>query len=431
MEPVELSRVMEEMLAPYAPASVAWQARVHHTLSRRFPDRYVFRIYEDLEDLHAWLRCAIGDRFRAEIFNCLSYDEDRESAKVTPEGGWLELVWEQRPYLIVSFRAHTTRYPHTFSWGVCGCREEAEALINAVGRHSRNHRARVMVFSDGDWEEAPRLELGLRSYSWSSIILPPSTRDRVQRSAELFFASEQLYRDLEIPWKLGFLLVGPPGTGKTLATKVLASTCEVPFLYVRGLQCFSDRHLDANTLRTMFQGARERGPCILCLEEVDSLIPEGLRSAFLNELDGIEEDYRGVLTVATTNHPERLDAALLHRPSRFDYRFEFPLPGDEERRRFIRMWTDRLYGLGFLDHPAEVTEPLVRPSRGMSHAYLKRVMVGTAMRMHLESERGDEAFTRISSEEVEDAARDRTAGRRAESLCSETVPAGRFGFQPD
>ena len=73
----------------------------------------------------------------------------------------------------------------------------------------------------------------------------------------------------------------------------------------------------------MFRGARERGPCLLCLEDVDALVTDDLRSTFLNELDGLDEEYRGVLTVATTNHPEKLDPALLQRPSRFDYRIEF------------------------------------------------------------------------------------------------------------
>src|SRR5207302_1682193 len=186
------------------------------------------------------------------------------------------------------------------------------------------------------------------------------TRARIRGAAERFFYSERVYSDLGIPWKLGFLLVGPPGTGKTLTTKILANSCGVPFLYVRGLNSFCGDKPDNGTVREMFEGVRERAPCILCLEDVDSMVTEEVRSTFLNELDGLEETYRGVLTVATTNHPERLDPALLHRPCRFDYRFEFPLPNEEQRRAFVRHWVARLAELGYLTAGDSALDEVVR-----------------------------------------------------------------------
>src|SRR5262249_15624346 len=155
-----------------------------------------------------------------------------------------------------------------------------------------------------------------------------------------------------------------------LTTKVLASQCGVPFLYVRGLNEYRGTRPDSGTVRQMFEGARERAPCLLCLEDLDTLVTDDVRSTFLNELDGLEEDYRGVLTVATTNHAERLDPALLHRPCRFDYRFELPLPDEAQRRQFVRHWVARLAELGYVKSPEEGVETLVRRSRGMSHAYL-------------------------------------------------------------
>jgi SpoVK/Ycf46/Vps4 family AAA+-type ATPase len=285
----------------------------------------------------------------------------------------------------------------------------------------------VLVFENGYWEESPRLEVSLSGYNWNSVVLPEAMRNRIQRTAETFFRSEEVYQQLEIPWKMGFLLVGPPGTGKTLTTKVLARTCGVPFLYVRGLESHQP---DADTLRDMMRGARERAPCILCLEDVDSLVTEELRSVFLNELDGLEEDYRGVLTVATTNHPERLDPALLHRPSRFDYRFEFPLPNDEQRLAFVMHWVERLARLGYVTAPRAAVQEVVRRSQGMSHAYLKRVLVGTAMRMHTLEERGDEAFGRLVLEELADALTDRSIARRAEAVGPDQSGA-RVGFRTD
>src|SRR5262249_5840360 len=225
------------------------------------------------------------------------------------------------------------------------------------------------------------------------------------------------------------LLVGPPGTGKTLATKILASSCGVPFLYVRGLNSFCDSRPDASTVREMFQGVRERAPCLLCLEDVDTLVTAEVRSVFLNEVDGLEEDYRGVLTVATTTHPERLDAALLHRPSRFDYRFELPLPDEAQRRAFVRRWTSRLADLGYVESPESTVELIVARSRAMSHAYLKRVLVGVALRMHHNEERGDAAFARLALEELADATGDRSVARRADKIALNGGDGAKVGFR--
>ena len=87
----------------------------------------------------------------------------------------------------------------------------------------------------------------------------------------------------------------------------------------------------------MFAQARETVPCILVLEDLDSLITEHNRSFFLNELDGFAAN-TGVVTIASTNYPERLDAAILARPSRFDRKYHFGLPGAAERLAYMELW---------------------------------------------------------------------------------------------
>lgn len=428
-------QVMEECLdalsARKGPAGIAWQTRVHRELQRRFPGAFVFRYHDALLELQEWLKAEKLLSDPSGLHQGMWFRPEKARPKVRPEGGWLVFRWGEDEYRVLAVCIHAGRWDYTYSWVLAPDREAAERLVEAVGRHKRCSEG-VMVFEEGDWESAPRLAEDLRRHDWSSVILPEATRDRLKHATELFFRSEPVYRQLGIPWKLGILLVGPPGTGKTLTTKVLAATCGVPFLYVRGLNSFYERSPDAATVRKMFRGARERGPCLLCLEDVDSLVTEDLRSTFLNELDGLEEDHRGVLTIATTNYPERLDAALLHRPSRFDYRVEFPLPDDGQRRAFVRHWTEKLASGGCLepDEPVgETVEEIVRRSRGMSHAYLQRVLIGTAMRMHTLEERGAAAFGRLALEELRDALDDRTIGRRAETLKLETNGREQVGFR--
>jgi hypothetical protein len=389
----------------------------------------VFRSGESLTSLEQWLAGEGIEREHEHLLPHVSFCSDKNAPRVVPEGGAIAFRWQDRRYRVLALRLASPRGSELVTWVAAPDRAAAEALVDAAARYARRKTSRVMVFEDGDWEEAPRLEEDLDRYTWDSLILPDASLQRIRRATQLFFQSEHLYRELGLPWKLGFLLVGPPGTGKTLTTKVLAATCDVPFLYVRSLNGFGDCGASPSTVRAMFAGARERGRCVLCLEDVDSLVTDELRSTFLNELDGLEEHFQGVLTVATTNHPERLDAALLHRPCRFDYRFEFPLPDDAQRGAFVAHWAERLARMGYVDKPEEAIREMVRRSQGMSHAYLKRVLIGTVMRMHTLEERGDVAFQRLALEELADAQGDQNTARRA--VAGRADFGSRVGFRPE
>jgi AAA+ superfamily predicted ATPase len=100
-------------------------------------------------------------------------------------------------------------------------------------------------------------------------------------------------------------------------------------------------------------------------------------SFFLNELDGFAAN-QGIITLATTNHPERLDPAILDRPSRFDMKYHFELPGFDERRDYLGLWNDRL--VGEMRLTVEELKAVAEATDGFSFAYLKELILSSIMR---------------------------------------------------
>ena len=122
------------------------------------------------------------------------------------------------------------------------------------------------------------------------------------------------------------------------------------------------------------QQARRSAPCILVLEDPDSLVKVAHRSELLNELDGFAAN-TSVLTLATTNHPEKLDAALIHRPSRFDRIYRFELPETATRQAHISQRNDSLQPALRLEDV--VVADLAEQTDGLSFAFLKELFVSS------------------------------------------------------
>lgn len=86
-------------------------------------------------------------------------------------------------------------------------------------------------------------------------------------------------------------------------------------------------------IRSVFTFARAMAPCLLVLEDIDTIVTKNTRSYFFNEVDGLENN-DGILMIATTNHLDELDPGLSKRPSRFDRKYLFPLPDKGERIQY-------------------------------------------------------------------------------------------------
>src|SRR5215208_5224313 len=115
-------------------------------------------------------------------------------------------------------------------------------------------------------------------------------------------------------------------------------------------------------------------PCVVVLEDLDSMIDNKNRAFFLNELDGFQSN-TGVVVLATSNHPEKLDASILDRPSRFDRKYYFQLPAETERLAYVARWNQEL---GRELRVSEIgATAVMRETEGFSFAYLKELFVSS------------------------------------------------------
>ena len=164
-----------------------------------------------------------------------------------------------------------------------------------------------------------------------------------------FLHDPKKYSDIGATLPKGALLVGPPGTGKTLLAKAVAGEAHVPFFSISGSE-FVEMFvgMGAAKVRDLFKQANEKAPCIVFIDEIDTIGKkrdgsgmggnderEQTLNQLLTEMDGFD-GRKGVVTLAATNRPETLDKALL-RPGRFDRRIPVELPDLKGREAILRV----------------------------------------------------------------------------------------------
>jgi hypothetical protein len=227
----------------------------------------------------------------------------------------------------------------THYWLLADTEAVARGFLAAVCRWAMELRSEVLVFENGGWHKDAQLFAAIQGATFDTLILRGRLKDEIREDVQRFFAAQATYEEYGIPWKRGILLVGPPGNGKTLTVKALVNSLSVPCLYVKNFR--AQHGVDEISIRVVFDRARRTAPCVLVLEDLDAQLTPQNRSFFLNELDGFALN-RGILTLATTNHPERLDPAILDRPSRFDRKYPFDLPEQPERQAYLALWNAAL-----------------------------------------------------------------------------------------
>lgn len=259
----------------------------------------------------------------------------------------------------------------------------------------------ILVFNGGFWQKDHKLWESIQSASWKDIILDKQTKNDIRTDVESFFDSEKLYKDLFIPWKRGLIFLGPPGNGKTITLKALMKTANsTPALYVKSFQGFGfGQVFEERSIREIFLKARQMAPCILILEDLDSLITEGNRSYFLNEVDGLESN-DGILIICTTNHVEKLDGAITNRPSRFDRKYNFPLPNKDERVQYAEYWRGKLSSRKDIDFTKEFVDTIADMTERFSFAHLKEAFVSTLVIIATKPE--SESFPDVMQKQIKE-----------------------------
>ncbi len=205
--------------------------------------------------------------------------------------------------------------------------------MSAVCEWNTEVRGEILVYENGDWLKDPNLFQSIKTANFDNLILSGTLKQDIQDEFTNFFASSKIYEDYGVPWKRGILFFGSPGNGKTHAAKAIINQTQKPCLYVKSFDSYYGT--SHSNISRVFERARQLAPCIVMLEDLDSLIDEDNRSFFLNIVDGFASN-QGVVILATTNHPEQIDPALLDRGGRFDSKYHFDLPALTERASYIK-----------------------------------------------------------------------------------------------
>ncbi|MGZ3172696.1 MAG: CDC48 family AAA ATPase [Croceibacterium sp.] len=185
---------------------------------------------------------------------------------------------------------------------------------------------------------------------WDDIGGLDEAEERLREGVELPLRNPAAFDRLGIRPAKGFLLYGPPGTGKTLLAKAVAKEAEANFISIKSSDVLSKWYGESEQqISKMFARARQVAPCVIFIDEIDSLVPARGSEAnepqvtarvvntILAEMDGMEE-LNAIIVIGATNRPWLVDPALL-RPGRFDELVYVGPPGEEGRRLILGIHT--------------------------------------------------------------------------------------------
>jgi hypothetical protein len=371
--------------------------RAGEELAAHFPGKTIMKSSDydfNVEGFAEAGHCALRPltEYYADVDSC--WDPDPGQIERSYDQGWYSITWQGAEVEVLRLTFPIACGNQTVRWLIADTPELADAFFTAVCVWNCAVEETIMVFQDGYWQKSSELYLAIQRATLDTLVLGGTLKEELYRDLSSFFDARPVYERAGIPWKRGIVLIGPPGNGKTHAIKALTNALGKPCLYVKS---FSEQHTDDHhNIRTVFARARETAPCILVLEDLDSLITDHNRSFFLNELDGFAAN-TGVVTLASTNYPERLDPAIMARPSRFDRKYHFGLPGVAERQAYLELWGNSLDDA--MRPTAATLAQIAIKTAGFSFAYLKELLIAATIRWAERQEPG--AMDQIMPMELE------------------------------
>ncbi|KAG6821559.1 hypothetical protein H0H93_000068 [Arthromyces matolae] len=294
--------------------------------------------------------------------------------------GIFKVAWDFRQAFsaILHALSDCAQFPQGFGTTVArylvhqGPEEPSRRLLLAVGAWSIQVHEEIWIYNDGFWQKDHGLWVDVQKGNWNDVILNSDFKRALQKDVYGFFSSKKVYKDLGIPWKRGLIMHGPPGKAFSRPLHLISSN--------KYRQSFKSWKGEEASMADVFGHARKLSPCLLILEDLDSLINDQNRSFFLNQLDGLSGN-DGLLVIATTNHFERLDPGLSNRPSRFDRKFKFDNPDLEGRRLYAKYWQNKLKDNKDVSFTDKLVYDIATSTERFSFAYLKEAFVSSLVEL--------------------------------------------------
>ncbi|ALJ28111.1 MULTISPECIES: ATP-binding protein [Stenotrophomonas] len=255
----------------------------------------------------------------------------------------------------------------------------------------------------------------VQALGWDDVILPASTRAEFESLGKELLHAEELAR-MNIPVPRGILLYGPPGTGKTQIARVLASQSGLSFIAASSTEVKGQFLGDGGArVKQLFEKARAQAPCIVFLDEIDTIAPprggDGsdklnaeIVAQLLQELDGVGTRQGQVFLLAASNHPDAIDSALL---SRLERKIRIGLPDADARAAILRL---QLAGKPLDFAIEDVLDTLAAATEGRSGRDLQSLVTAATRRalQRAMAQDGDPTRTRLQHQDLLEAAADAT-----------------------
>lgn len=286
--------------------------------------------------------------------------------KETPVALWLKGLKHALIGVSVPYISFAEGMRHKWQEWVIINRCEIAAALSLLSTILAEQPKRIVVVGGRD------IPMTRKDPGWDSLVLDSRVLQLVKRDFEFFFQREAWFRKFRLPFRRGYLFYGPPGNGKTSVVRAMASH---PALHTFTLD-FSNEELRNDALTELFEAASHAAPSLVIFEDMERLYgnqDEGQNRTritlqhLLNCLDGLGSK-DGTIVVATANHVESLDPAILRRPGRFDRVVSFNPPDPELRREYLSKLT-----VGNVEEKVIATAAIL--SDGFSFAQLREAYI--------------------------------------------------------